>query len=78
MRAERLWVQGRLLGIKEQMLPVLAKEVIVLSEGCDPNVSQNASRIMAELAREEEKFASTLEAGEPQDASITSALLDAR
>lgn len=55
--------QGRLLGVKEAMLSALAETVIGLSEGCDPAVAKNSQRIIAELAREEEKFASTLEAG---------------
>ena len=55
--------QGRLLGIKEQMLPALAKEAIALSGGCDAAVAAQEQRIVAELAREEDKFASTLEAG---------------
>ena len=45
------------------MLPALAETVIGLSEGCDPAVAKNSQRIIAELLREEEKFASTLEAG---------------
>ena len=57
-------VQGRLLGITEPVLPVLAREAIALSGGCDAAVAANAQRIVAELAREEERFASTLEAGE--------------
>jgi hypothetical protein len=55
--------QGRLLGIQEAMLPVLAREAIALSGGCDAGVVEHAPRILAELAREEDKFASTLEAG---------------
>lgn len=55
--------QGRLLGIKVAMLPVLAETVIAMSEGCDAAVAKNSQRIIAELAREEDKFASTLEAG---------------
>ncbi len=55
--------QGRLSGIKEAMLPALAETVIGLSGGCDPAVAKNSQRIIAELLREEEKFASTLEAG---------------
>lgn len=42
---------------------MLAEQVIALSGGCDAAVAQNSVRIIAELAREEEKFASTLEAG---------------
>ena len=45
------------------MLPALAKEAVALSGGCDAAVQPNAQRILAELAREEDKFASTLEAG---------------
>lgn len=45
------------------MLPALAETVIGLSGGCDPAVAKNSQRIIAELLREEEKFASTLEAG---------------
>ncbi|EIE20523.1 alanyl-tRNA synthetase [Coccomyxa subellipsoidea C-169] len=59
----RTIMKGRLLGVKEVMLPALAETVIGLSDGCDPAVAQNSQRIIAELAREEEKFASTLEAG---------------
>ncbi|CAL8465000.1 g4535 [Coccomyxa elongata] len=60
----RTVMKGRLLGIKEAMLPALAETVIGLSGGCDPAVAKNSQRIIAELLREEEKFASTLEAGE--------------
>lgn len=63
-----LWcqLQGRLLGIEGEMMPTLAKEAIALSGGCDLAVAANAQRIVAELRREETKFASTLEAGDQQ------------
>ncbi|XP_021848520.1 alanine--tRNA ligase, chloroplastic/mitochondrial isoform X2 [Spinacia oleracea] len=63
---------GRLLGIKGDgkgnlegaFLPVIAQKVIELSNEIDPDVRDQAPRILEELRREELRFVQTLERGE--------------
>ncbi len=56
--------QGRLLGIREPFTPAVAQVAIDLSTGCDAQVTQQSSRILRELQREETRFLATLEAGQ--------------
>ncbi len=56
--------QGHLLGIQGTFLSPVAQVAIDLSEGCDPAVKKNASRILKELQLEEERFSSTLGTGQ--------------
>eukprot|EP00884_Botryococcus_braunii_P001202 jgi/Botrbrau1/11082/Bobra.0302s0024.1 len=60
----RVVLKGRLLGIEETFTPAVARVAIQLSRPCDPSVLPNQDRILAELAREEERFSATLETGE--------------
>lgn len=63
---------GRLLGIKGDgkgnlegaFLPVIAQKVVELSNEIDPDVRNQAPRIIEELRREELRFVQTLERGE--------------
>ncbi|KAL2936935.1 Alanine--tRNA ligase chloroplastic/mitochondrial [Bienertia sinuspersici] len=63
---------GRLLGIKGDgkgdregaFLPIIAQKVIELSTEIDPDVRNQAARILEELRREELRFVQTLERGE--------------
>lgn len=54
-----------MLGITETFTPSVARVAIQMSGPCDPSVLPNQDRILTELAREEERFSSTLETGPP-------------
>jgi alanyl-tRNA synthetase len=69
---------GRLLGLKapegsQAFTPTVAQAAIAMSEGCDPQVKKNASRILAELEREELSFQKTLGRGEEMLAELIEA-----
>lgn len=59
-----IYLQGRLLGIRDVFLPTVARVVVDLSTACDPAVAKNAQRVFDELAREESAFSATLERGQ--------------
>lgn len=60
----RSLLKGHLLGIQGTFLTSVAQVAIDLSEGCDPAVKKNASRILKELQLEEERFSATLGTGQ--------------
>ncbi|MDR0561715.1 MAG: alanine--tRNA ligase [Spirochaetaceae bacterium] len=55
---------GRKLGISGAMLSPIAQVIIAQMSGAYPELTENASRILGELDREEEKFLETLQKGE--------------
>ena len=62
----RVVLKGRLLGVPrgETFTPEVAKIAVEMSPGCDPEVRQNEQRVLAEMAREEQRFCKTLDRGE--------------
>jgi alanyl-tRNA synthetase len=60
----RIVRHGRLIGIQQPFTPQVAETAIALSESVYPKVRVKEAAIKAELQREEERFAATLERGE--------------
>ena len=59
----RVVLKGRLLGIRKPFVGSVAEAVVSLSQGCDPAVEGNKSRLLEEISREEGRFTATISAG---------------
>jgi alanyl-tRNA synthetase len=66
---------GRKLGIEGSFLSMLAQVVVDNYSGPFPELAENNARVVAELAREEEKFLETLQKGEHEFAKLLPNLL---
>ncbi|MBW4519345.1 MAG: alanine--tRNA ligase [Scytolyngbya sp. HA4215-MV1] len=55
---------GRLIGIEQEFIPIVAETAIALSESAYPNTRIREATIKTELQREEARFGETLERGE--------------
>lgn len=56
----RIVLKGRSLGMPHPFMPDLARLVVSMADGCDPEVAKNEQRIVSELQREEEAFVVSL------------------
>lgn len=60
----RVVLKCRLLGISKPFVSAVADVAVALSPGCDPQVAKGRERVIAEIAREEERFLGTIAAGQ--------------